>query len=378
MGIIESIELFFKEGSSDKVYNLQLVQTGSNFRVDFQYGRRGSTLTTGSKVQDVDLTTARKAYNKVMGEKTGKGYQVMAGKSNGAFSTPVADIKKDTAWQSSDEFVPMPTRKFGSVKRVSAIPQQPHPIMEEDLDKYLNDDRYGTSEKKDGKSMMVYKNPGSFRATNKKGIDCGYPTDFEKGLANVDQIIANGEAIGQTLFLYDLLELDGEDLRPLGYQKRFERLSGLQFQEGCEIVPVAVGATEKRALYDKMVAEKREGVIFKLLDEPYTAGKTGSMLKLKLVDELSAKVVEGRPGKNSIGLELLDDNGSWQFMGYCTVSSAQMKMIVEKRFYANIVAEIRYLYCLKGGHLYQPCFKGIRDDIDLKECVMSQVKYKPD
>lgn len=40
--------------------------------------------------------------------------------------------------------------------------------------------------------------------------------------------------------------------------------------------------------------------------------------------------------------------------------------------------EIRYLYAYKGGSLYQPAFLGERDDIPAEECVLSQLKYKPE
>ena len=38
--------------------------------------------------------------------------------------------------------------------------------------------------------------------------------------------------------------------------------------------------------------------------------------------------------------------------------------------------EVRYLYCFKGGKVYQPVYLGPRDDVDTNECKMSQIKYK--
>ena len=65
----------YQDDKSDKVYLLQLNEESGTYRVDFQFGRRGSTLNTGTKVQDVDLATAQKAYNKIKAEKVKKGYQ---------------------------------------------------------------------------------------------------------------------------------------------------------------------------------------------------------------------------------------------------------------------------------------------------------------
>jgi bifunctional non-homologous end joining protein LigD len=40
----ESIALYYREGSSDKVYQAALVEVSGGFLVNFAYGRRGSTL----------------------------------------------------------------------------------------------------------------------------------------------------------------------------------------------------------------------------------------------------------------------------------------------------------------------------------------------
>ena len=45
----QSISLYYREGNSDKVYHVQLVEVEGGCVVNFQYGRRGSTLQTGTK-----------------------------------------------------------------------------------------------------------------------------------------------------------------------------------------------------------------------------------------------------------------------------------------------------------------------------------------
>lgn len=74
--IVESIHLYFREGSSDKVYDVRLEQDGDDFSVHFSYGRRGSNKTEGYKVQGVSEEAARKEYDKLVQSKTKKGYQV--------------------------------------------------------------------------------------------------------------------------------------------------------------------------------------------------------------------------------------------------------------------------------------------------------------
>lgn len=74
--------------------------------------------------------------------------------------------------------------------------------------------------------------------------------------------------------------------------------------------------------------------------------------------------------RSSIGLGLLEGD-KWVDVGNCTVAKSA-------RCVAGDVVEIRYLYALKGGSLYQPSYLGIRDDVSLDECVIEQLKYKPE
>ena len=71
----ESITLYFREGGSDKVYQARIEPDGELFRVNFSYGRRGSTMQTGTKTSSpVDYDTAKGIYDKLVREKTAKGY----------------------------------------------------------------------------------------------------------------------------------------------------------------------------------------------------------------------------------------------------------------------------------------------------------------
>lgn len=49
----ESVELYFQQGSSDKVYQLQLERVQEQWSVNAQWGRRGSALQSDSKVSSV-------------------------------------------------------------------------------------------------------------------------------------------------------------------------------------------------------------------------------------------------------------------------------------------------------------------------------------
>src|SRR3954470_23885148 len=71
----ERITLYYREGSSDKVYQAAIEPRGELFVVNFAYGRRGNTLSTGTKTSTpVDFGAARKIYDKLVNEKKAKGY----------------------------------------------------------------------------------------------------------------------------------------------------------------------------------------------------------------------------------------------------------------------------------------------------------------
>jgi len=59
----ERVALYYQEGSSDKVYQAAIEPAGTRFVVNFAYGRRGATLSTGTKTSaPVDYPAAKKIY----------------------------------------------------------------------------------------------------------------------------------------------------------------------------------------------------------------------------------------------------------------------------------------------------------------------------
>ncbi len=76
MKLIQQTCLYFRQGSSDKVYEVDLCEVGTNqFVVNFRYGRRGTTLKEGAKTTaPVGRAEADKIFNALVSEKTKKGY----------------------------------------------------------------------------------------------------------------------------------------------------------------------------------------------------------------------------------------------------------------------------------------------------------------
>ena len=71
----ERITLYYREGSSDKVYQAAIEPAGERFVVNFAFGRRGSTMNTGTKTNvPVDYAAAKRTFDKLVREKSAKGY----------------------------------------------------------------------------------------------------------------------------------------------------------------------------------------------------------------------------------------------------------------------------------------------------------------
>jgi len=98
--LVQNIQLFFREGKSDKVYEVDLCEVGPNqFVVNFRYGRRGSKLREGTRTSSpVSRDEAVAIYNDLVVSKTKKGYRETEG-APATQPTPVVETvvtKPDT------------------------------------------------------------------------------------------------------------------------------------------------------------------------------------------------------------------------------------------------------------------------------------------
>lgn len=75
MNAITTASLYYTEGGSDKEYHTEIVEVAGGNVVNFRYGRRGAALTAGTKTSaPVDFAQAKKIFDKLVKEKTSKGY----------------------------------------------------------------------------------------------------------------------------------------------------------------------------------------------------------------------------------------------------------------------------------------------------------------
>jgi bifunctional non-homologous end joining protein LigD len=349
----ENTTLYFREGNADKIYSASLEQKGNGWVVNFAFGRRGATLQTGAKTTSpVAYEKAKAIYDKLVKEKTGKGY------TPGPDGTPYQHTGKE---------------QCDTGIRCQLL----NAIEESALNKLLDDHEHWLQEKKDGKRLLVRKDGTDIDGINRNGLSAGLSAPIVTAAKTLTgPFVIDGECVGDRLFAFDLLSFNGGDLRPLPYAERLRALSKLfhgKPDSAIELVETATTPANKRILFERLKAEKREGVVFKHCGAPYTAGRPnsgGSQLKYKFVATASL-IVARINDKRSVALELYANKKERVSAGNVTIPpNAEIPKV-------GAVVECRYLYVFaESGHLYQPLFLGVRDDIKPEACTTAQLKYR--
>jgi len=350
---MEQITLYYRQGSSDKIYQAAIEQKDDGHIVTFAYGRRGTTLQTGTKTQmPVNYDAAKDIFDKLVRDKTAKGY------------TPGED---GTPYQRTDR----------QQEATGIHCQLLNAIDEDELSGYFRDPGYWMQEKHDGRRLLVQKHDGAITGINKLGLSVAVPETIEWAALAFDRdFIIDGEAVGDVLHAFDLLSIDGESVTESGYTDRYLHLINLLAstqQEHIKLVESAYMPKQKQDLFNLLKVEHREGVVFKHLSAPYTAGRPasgGTQFKFKFCE--SASFIVGKiNGKRSVSLKL--------FAGTELVSVGNVTIPANKEIpNPDDVVEVRYLYAFKGGSIFQPVYLEKRDDIKPGECSVDQLKYKPE
>ena len=349
---IQSTSLHYREGNSDKEYHAAIEPCGEGYIVTFAYGRRGNTLTTGIKNDTpVPLETATRLFNKLVASKVAKGYQ-----PDGEATAPYQ--------QSGNEGIDSGIRC-----------QLLNPVEKEELSRLLTGRTHCLQEKHDGRRLMVRKQGDEITGINRRGLVVAIPDPIRHAIEEIPfDVLIDGEAVGETLHAFDLLEVKGNCLR----QRRYlDRHAGLLMiippnLPALRWVSTSIDPNDKVEIYEELRATNREGVVFKEVDAPYSAGRPnsgGTQLKYKFVESASF-IVTARNDKRSVSLGLFDGN---ELVSAGNVTIPPNHEIPAK----GEVVECQYLYCFReSGSIYQPVYLGKRCDIPAAECSTDQLKYK--
>jgi bifunctional non-homologous end joining protein LigD len=296
----------------------------------------------------VEYEAAQKIYAKLIGEKKAKGY------TEGADGTPYQHADKQAS---------------------GILPQLLNPVDEAEVQLLLHNDAYCAQEKFDGRHLLIRKQDEHLEGINKKGLVVSLPETVASEIRRLPgSFIPDGESIGDDYHAFDLLEINGENLRPVPYRIRLGHLVELLASEHSHVrlVETAFTTQQKADLWQRLKQENREGIVFKRLDAPYVPGRPnrgGPQLKFKFVATLSA-IVARINAQRSVEVSL--------FKGRSLVSCGNVTIPANHEIPpVGAVVEIRYLYAYRDSlALYQPVYLGPRDDVEPGECLASQLKYK--
>ena len=348
---LPSARLFYRDGGSDKVYHAGINAVEGGYTVTFAFGRRGSALTAGTKTTaPVAWEKARLIYDKLLAEKTAKGY------------TP----------DGSGAIFAM-TDYEG--RRSGLHPQLLNSIGEEAAEALLADPAWCLQEKFDGRRIMVAVAGGIPTGSNRKGLCVPLAQEISDALAALPDCELDGELLGDSYVVFDLLRSGKTECRTHPYRERYDALCAAVLASPTPALAVAETAWDvggKRALYDRIALAGGEGVVFKKADGAYVAGRPasgGSQVKCKFYATCTC-LVAAQNDQRSVRLHLLDDAGQPVNVGNVTIPPN--KAIPA----AGALVEIRYLYAYKGGSLYQATYLNERDDLSPGDCVLGQLKYK--
>jgi bifunctional non-homologous end joining protein LigD len=372
MGIVKAVELFFQEGTSDKLYTAAIVEDAGAYTVRVQWGRRGSSLNSGHKALRVSLEKAQKTFDRLVHEKTQKGYQAITAQLKPAAVAPPMGEGSGSKVQ-------------GDRPKVGPAAQLLNALETHELDAFLRDETMLAQQKLDGTRVLAQVTPQGVLPTNRNGQKTAAVSAATlEGLTLLPPgTVVDGEVLpgkeGPEYWLFDVLRFGDRDVSALGYEARWrlleEELEPALFG-AIRVLPIAIGRVRKRALHQKLMAARAEGLVFKVRTAPWTAGRPssgGPQRKFKYVK--SADVVLLSNAGNAYLMGVYDGVKVLEVGKVFAGTTNESRKVIDGLLGDGVrpVAEVQYLYATDDEQLFQPVFVRLRDDKTPQQCVRSQL-----
>jgi hypothetical protein len=374
---------FFREGTSDKEYNVELIEvtemregvrtpTGL-YNVVASWGRRGNANQNQIKTPaPLSRRGATDLLEKLGREKEAKGYRI------GAVTAPRVVEGADRPARTEPAVVTglrSVNDAFSSAARVAISPWIPPMLLtatdREHALRMVEDDLYLAQPKWDGVRCSIYKEGERVFALSRTNKPLGLPVAVINVVKTAPHdIVLDGELVGETYICFDLLK-DGAInvgamrcvFRIEQAHRSFEPAEGVMYMS-----PTAETTAQKRTMFDSVFASGGEGMVFKLKSAPYRSGRVRTAYKHKFWS--TASVIVGgnkKAGVRSFGMYLSDS----VYLGNCTVAVNQVMPML------GDVCEVRYLNRSSAtGGLVQPNFLRVRLDVDPYECNADQLQVR--
>ena len=143
---MEHTTLFYRQGPADKIYKASIVPQDGGYVVQFQFGRRGSTLQSGRKNPvPVPYDEAKRIYDQLLASKKNKGY------TPGEDGVPYQDTAK------ASQATGIHCQLLNSVE-------------DDEVERLIADPAYWMQEKHDGRRLLIRKAGGTITGINRLGL----------------------------------------------------------------------------------------------------------------------------------------------------------------------------------------------------------------
>lgn len=242
----------------------------------------------------------------------------------------------------------------------------------------LNPD-YAVQQKFDGKRILLHIERRSVTAHNRDGLTCDISKNIvteAKRFSFIAPVLLDSEWIRETktLYAFDLLEINGIDLRPSKFIDRICQLTESVRAAQTSVIRAARTELEQDGKVDLLTrihALNLEGITLKKKDSPYRSDRQPDQFKHKFT-HVSSFIVLRRNQKASVDLGLFNDEAKLTEVGSVKIRDRRFERISE-----GMIVDVRYSHAfLKSHHIYQPRMISIRDDLQPESCLLSQLRYK--
>jgi hypothetical protein len=259
-------------------------------------------------------------------------------------------------------------------------------ISPENAARLINDDRYGTQDKRNGRRRTILKDKDKVFSLSRKGEARELPSALVAALKKhpLERFVIDTELEESGIaYAFDVLVLGEELIAGDEYSYREERLHE-EFDGFCPqlvVLKTARTSEEKALMLQELQDSKAEGIVFKKMSAAYLQGKAHQHFKLKFWKTVDAVVTRLNYGTMSSG-SMLKFRDSAEFSVYDESGElyriCDASLIGKPKLTVGDVAELKYLYATSVRRVVQPTIMRKRDDKKPEECTIAQLVINRD
>lgn len=244
---------------------------------------------------------------------------------------------------------------------------------------------------------------GEIVVLNEKGIPDFYKLSQREHITSPFKIEIYSKSMPATYILFDVLYLNGKDITSVELIERKKILESVIKENSFIIISEIFDGKYCKKIFQRIKKTKFEGIVLKKKDSKYIIGKRSHLwLKVKTLNTIDCIILGYTEGsgwrKEFFGALVLGVyyNGKLKYIGKvgtgwsvedlklikkmmdkvktkrCPFKEVPEDLRDEKIFWLKpkLVCEVEYLEFSKGMELRAPSFKRLRNDKDVKECIL--------